>query len=308
MSIETQNSQAKPLILVVGGTGTQGGNVARELLAHGHRVRTFTRHPESEAAQLLVKAGAEVVYGDMSMPETLSEVLAGITAVFSVQYTDPEDSSVEPRNAHNLLQACIKAEVRQVVHTSSMGSERFPRWNKHDTIVSYWDHKFEIEDNIRNAGFDSWTILHPTWFMENFTESSTAFMNPELKNGIIFSALKPDTLIDMVCGEIIAAYARAVFEQPELFHKRDITFAGEALTMGEAAAVLSEVTGKSVTSLSLSNQGAVERGLHQSVVNSHDWMNDVGSIVDYEDLKQFGIPAISFKQWALKHKDKIKVD
>ncbi|MEK3723588.1 SDR family oxidoreductase [Paenibacillus sp. FSL H8-0034] len=306
--METKESKAKPIILVVGGTGTQGGNVARELLAHGHRVRVLTRHPDLEAAQLLVKAGAEVVYGDMSMPETLSAALAGITAMFSVQYTDPDDSSVEPRNAYNLLQASIKAGVRQVVHTSSMGSDRFPRWNKHASIVSYWDHKWEIEDHIRNAGFDTWTILHPTWFMENFTETLAPFMNPELGKGIIFSALQPDTRVDMICGENIAAYARAAFEQPDLFHKQDITFAGESLTMGEAAAILTEVMGKKVTSVSLSNEAAVARGLYPSVVNSHDWMNDVGSIVDYEALTKFGIPRISFKHWVDKHKDKIKID
>jgi uncharacterized protein YbjT (DUF2867 family) len=78
--------------------------------------------------------------------------------------------------------------------------------------------------------------------------------------------------------------------------------------MGEAAAILTEVTGKQVTSVSLSNEAAVERGLHQSVVNSHDWMNDAGSIVDYEDLTRFGIPLTFFKHWAEKHKDKIMIN
>ena len=38
-------------ILIIGGTGVQGGNVARELLKHNYRVRILSRNPQSAAAQ-----------------------------------------------------------------------------------------------------------------------------------------------------------------------------------------------------------------------------------------------------------------
>jgi nucleoside-diphosphate-sugar epimerase len=49
------------LIVVTGATGQQGGAVARELLAAGHRVRAMTRKPDGEAARALAGLGAEVV-------------------------------------------------------------------------------------------------------------------------------------------------------------------------------------------------------------------------------------------------------
>ncbi len=58
-------TKSATLILVTGATGAQGGATARELLAHGYRVRTMTRNPDSPAAQALIKAGAEVVRADM---------------------------------------------------------------------------------------------------------------------------------------------------------------------------------------------------------------------------------------------------
>ncbi len=51
------------MILVSGATGRQGGATAAALLAAGHKVRAMTRHPQSEAAKALARAGAEVVAG-----------------------------------------------------------------------------------------------------------------------------------------------------------------------------------------------------------------------------------------------------
>ena len=297
---------SNPLILVVGGTGTQGGNVAKELLSNGHRVRILTRNPDSNAAMLMKKAGAEVMRGDLSEPHSLEPVVDGIDAVFSVPFADPADPTVEKRNAAALIEAVSKAGVRQVVHTSVVGADKIPRWNKHESIVKYWDEKWEIEEYIRNGGFESWTILRPCWFMENLIEPLALFMNPELKNSTIFSALKPDTHINMNCGEDMAAVARVAFEDPERFNKKDITIASALHTMGEIAEILSRVTGKKVESIFLSNAEAVKRGLHPGVVNSHDWMNDGGMCqTDIEALKKYGIPLTSFEEWACRHKDRI---
>ena len=47
------------MILIVGGSGTLGRLVARDLLAAGEPVRVMTRYPESASA--LRDAGAEIV-------------------------------------------------------------------------------------------------------------------------------------------------------------------------------------------------------------------------------------------------------
>jgi uncharacterized protein YbjT (DUF2867 family) len=303
-----KSTGSNPLILVVGGTGTQGGNVARELLSHGHRVRILTRNPDSDAARLLENAGAEIMRGDMSKPSSLEPVMAGVAAVFSVQYFDPADETVEKRNAAALIQAAAKTGVRQLVHTSATGSDKFPRWSKRKSLIKYWEQKWEIEEYVRHGGFESWTILHPSWFMENLTEPLALFMNPELKNGIIFSSLKPDTRVDLSCGEDLAAFARSALEYPERFNKKDITIASDSLTMGEIAEILSSVTGKKVVSIFLSRDEAVRRGLHPGTVDSYDWRNEVGSDTDIEALKKYGISLTSFVDWVRRHKDKIIIN
>jgi len=57
----------KKIIAVVGATGAQGGGLARAILADrngGFAVRAITRKPESEKAQALKNAGAELVTAD----------------------------------------------------------------------------------------------------------------------------------------------------------------------------------------------------------------------------------------------------
>lgn len=308
MSKTVAKVNSNPLILVVGGTGTQGGNVARELLAHGHRVRILTRNIESPAAKLMAEKGTEIMCGDMGDPSSLIPVMEGVDAIFSVQYVDPNDHTIEKRNASALIKAAANAGVKQVVHTSVTGSDKFPRWDKHEGLVKYWDDKWEIEEYIRNGGFEFWTILHPTFFMENFTEKLAEFMNPELKKGVIFTALNSDTKVDMNCGEDMAAVARAAFEDPKGFNGKDVTIVSDSLTMKEAADILAKETGKNVTSISLTPEETVKRGLHPGTVNGQEWMNTLENNNDANELKEYGVSLTSFEKWVGKNIDKIVID
>ena len=72
-------------ILVTGATGQQGGAVARELLARGHKVRAMTRNPDGPKAKALADLGATVVRGDLDDETSLDGALQGIWGVFGVQ-------------------------------------------------------------------------------------------------------------------------------------------------------------------------------------------------------------------------------
>ena len=55
-------SEAKTLVVVIGGTGLQGGSVVTSLLKNGgYKVRALTRNPESEPAKALAARGVEVI-------------------------------------------------------------------------------------------------------------------------------------------------------------------------------------------------------------------------------------------------------
>jgi uncharacterized protein YbjT (DUF2867 family) len=71
-------------VLVLGGTGRQGGATARHLLDRGRHVHALVRDPTDPAAAALVGLGAELVQGDLDDPASLGAAMAGVDGVFCV--------------------------------------------------------------------------------------------------------------------------------------------------------------------------------------------------------------------------------
>ncbi len=306
--MNAEMNTGKTSVLVIGATGMQGGVVARNLLAHGHQVRILTRNPDGHAAQLLAQAGAEVVQGNLGDSNSLDVALRGMVGVFSVQPAEAVLDDAEELYASALVQAALRAGVRQFVHTSVAGIERTAREDAPASLLHYWAKKRAVEEVVRSAGFAVWTILRPAWIMENMIEPTVRFMFPALRNGELITAFHAETRIDMIASDDIAAFVRAAFEHPSLFSGKHIALAAVSPTMGEVAATLSSVTGKRVISLALSPDEAMARGLHPNVVASQNYLNRVGFEVDIEALKRYGIPLTTFEQWAYKHRDSIIID
>ncbi len=286
------------LILIVGGTGTQGGNVAKELLKHGHRIRVLTRNRNAAAANYLEQLGAEIIQGHLGDPASLISVMKDVEALFSAQYADPNDLSVEPRNTKNMVDAALNAGVQQVIHTSVVGTNIFPRWNQSQLLTNVWESKYEGEESIRKGGFSFWTILHPSFFMENFTEPLSSYMMPELKHGKLFGVLHHDTPIKLNCGQDTALFARAAFEDPGKFHAKDINIAADELSMKQIAALLSKALNREVVYEEVNATEGIKRGLFQGTVESHHWMNEVpGWGFELSETSAYGLPLQSFEQW-----------
>lgn len=297
------------LILVIGGTGTQGGHVARELLKHGHRVRILTRNLASGASQAMAAKGAEMIQGDLADPASLEPAMQNVSAIFSVQYADPYDQTIEPRNAANMVQAAQKAGIEQVVHTSVAGSNLFPRWDKHKYLVQTWENKYNIEELIRNGGFKYWTILHPVWFMENFVAPHSAIMAPELKDGVLFGTLQEDTPLKLNSGEDTTQFARSAFENPQKFHGKDINVASDELTMTEIAQTLSRVLNKKVVYERASSEETRRRGMLEGTVYFMEWLEAVpGYGFDIQETRQYGVALKSFAEWVEENKHRFEIN
>jgi nucleoside-diphosphate-sugar epimerase len=91
-------------ILLLGGTGTIGAPLVRELLRSGHQVTALARSADS--ARQVAAAGAVALAGDISAPEYWIDSLLSVDAVIHAAAAfSPEDEAIERR----LLQALLPA-------------------------------------------------------------------------------------------------------------------------------------------------------------------------------------------------------
>lgn len=77
----------KPLLVVLGATGKQGGSVISHFLSKSpplYALRAVTRDPSSAKAVALASQGVEVVKGDFDDPQSLDAAFVGASIIFSV--------------------------------------------------------------------------------------------------------------------------------------------------------------------------------------------------------------------------------
>lgn len=279
----SQSASSSRLVLVTGATGAQGGAVAHELLAKGWKVRALTRHPDSDKAKALAAAGAEVVQGDLDDEASLTKALAGVWGVWAVQNTWEAGVEKEEEQGKRLARVAKAAGVQHYVQTSVGSAHR-------NTGIPHFDNKWRIEQTVRALGFPSYAVLRPVYFMENL-------LSPWALNGdSLISSLAPTTKVQMVAVADIGRYGAMLFERAEEMNGAAVDLAGDAVSMPEAAAALSEKLGRTIKFVQIPI--AMVRQNSEDVALMNEWFDATGYDADIVRTPRFyGIPTTSLKAW-----------
>jgi uncharacterized protein YbjT (DUF2867 family) len=147
----------KPIILVTGATGTQGGAVVIALLHEGFQVRGLTRNSNSEASLTLTEMGVEMVEGDFSDYASLLRAMQNVYGVFSVQQYRGIGTDTEVEYGMNIIEAAKASNVKHFIYTSVSKAHL-------DTGVPQFESKLVIENHLRSSGLP-YTIFRPASFM-----------------------------------------------------------------------------------------------------------------------------------------------
>jgi uncharacterized protein YbjT (DUF2867 family) len=227
--------EKKPIILVTGGTGGQGGSVVNFLLkTNRYMVRVLTRNPNSQKALALRHAGAEVVKGNLDDRNVLMEAMEGCYGVYGVT-NFWEHFNKEYEHGVNLIEAVRNSGVPHFVfHTlpnaSKISHGRFK--------VPHMDIKAELEDYTRKLNISA-TFVHIAFYYENFL----TFFPPQLGlDGNWHIALpQGDTKLAGVAVEDIGGVITKIFDAPVEFKNKVVGIVGDDLPLTEYASVMTKV-------------------------------------------------------------------
>lgn len=212
----------KPVVLVLGATGTIGSHIVKELDDKDVHLRIASR--KQEVVNQLRNEGKDGVYLDLDKPETFALAMAGVDRVFLLTGY----SVAMLTQSKTLVDAAKKAGVSHIVHVGV-----FAEW---DTTDAHFVWHQMIEKYIEASGI-AWTHLHPNMFMNVFT-------GLYIPKNFTYTTYWADRRVGYVAPEDISAVAaKVLLEGPARHAGQHYWLSVESFNGEEIAALMSEVTG-----------------------------------------------------------------
>jgi len=151
-------------LLVVGGTGTLGRQVVLQALTKGYQVRCLVRN--FRKANFLKEWGVELVYGDLTRPETIPPCLKGITAIIDASTSRVNEleslKKVDWNGKLCLIEAAKAANIQRFIFFSVQNVEQFEN-------IPFMKLKNGIEMKLKQSTIP-YTIFRLTGFYQGLIE------------------------------------------------------------------------------------------------------------------------------------------
>jgi uncharacterized protein YbjT (DUF2867 family) len=227
------------MILIAGGTGNLGTQVARLLSARGLDVRVLTR--DSARARNLEGDFVEVIPGDVLDPRAVERAVAGASTVISAIHGfagtgDSNPQTVDRQGNSNLIQAAQRGTVEHFILVSIQGTTP-------DHPMELFRMKYVAEQELRASRL-AWTIIRPTAYMETW---AALLGEPLLRTGKTRIFGKGDNPINFVSVYDVARFVELAVVDPAMRGELVEVGGPENLSMEQVVQTFEAVTGKGGT-------------------------------------------------------------
>ncbi|KAL4922673.1 hypothetical protein BDW62DRAFT_207370 [Aspergillus aurantiobrunneus] len=326
----------KPLLVVLGATGNQGGSVISYFLSLNpspYALRGLTRDLSSPKSVALAARGVDMVVGNYNDPFSLNAAFDGASAIFSVtnfwppffvpsqrekaaasgQSIGEHCRALEVQQNRNIIDAAAKVSTLQRFVFSSLANSNRLSGGKY-AHVYHFEGKAIAEEYGQTAHPTLWkkaSVLYAGFYLENWFDQSSLLRPKWNKN--------KDTLV-MTLGDVLGTAPFPVYsainDTGALVNAllratpgKKVIGVNEWLSIRDFAAILGRVLGKNVEFAN--HDPSFDMGdpeLAKEMVDMMGWCIEFGydggkvdkSVVQPADL---GVPVQleSVKEWCAKH-------
>jgi len=227
------------MILVVGGTGLLGRDLASRFVAAGQQVRILTRD-SARAAGL----AADIAVGDALDPNSVDEAVRGCRTVIAAMHgflggrrTGPWQ--VDGDGTANLVAAASAAGATKFILLSICGATA-------DHPIGLFRAKFAAEQHVRASNLD-WTIARPTAYLQTWA----GVVGAKLPDGPALVLGRGTNPINFVSASDVAVIVERAVTDPDLSYTSVDLPGPQNLTMNQFAEQLGATQIRHVPRLAL---------------------------------------------------------
>lgn len=266
-------------ILVTGATGNVGRHVVAQLVQAGQRVRALTRNP----ANANLPEGVEVVYGDLSAPESLAPALHGVTGIHLITFSSEGFGPLQ--TGPEIVEMALKAGVRRVT-------------------VLWSGEKGPVEQAVEASSLE-WTYLQPP---SEFMSNALMWAESIRSEGVVREPF--GNSLDAMIHEADIGSVAAIALTTDGHAGKTYTLTGpEVLTISEKVRAISAAIGRDIQFVELTEEQARERmrekGAQDDVIDFvigwHANPPESAFTVVPTVEEVTGRPARTFTQWVAEH-------
>jgi uncharacterized protein YbjT (DUF2867 family) len=280
-------------ILVTGVTDIVGRRVLERLQGKGMDVRAGVHSPE-EASEI-EHEHIDVTFFDFSDQASMQQAVDGVHTVF---FATPL-SDISPEMAKRAIDIAAQAPINHIVYLSVYGTDIDPGT---PMLQAY----FAVEEHVRHCG-KPYTILRPNTYMEHFID----YTAPTIQRERIIYMPEYDEHVSYIAARDVGDAAAEILSATEPHDARTYFLTGpEALTVREAAAIISEAIGQTVQ-VRVVDEAAVR----QAMASFDAWVIErwlginyrhrSGNMAQVTDRVEalVGHPPMTFREWAQQNAD-----
>jgi uncharacterized protein YbjT (DUF2867 family) len=310
----------KKIIAVLGATGSQGGGLARAILADKSSlfaVRALTRDPATEKAQELAKLGAEVVKADANSMTSLRKAFDGAYGAFCVTFFwEHFLPDKETAQAQAMATAAKMADVKHVIWSTLEDTRlKVPlKDNRMPTLmerykVPHFDAKGESDKLFQQSGVAT-TLLRTSFYWENFIYFG---LGPKRQPDGSLALTLPmgEKKLPGIAGEDIGRCAYGILRKGVEYIGQTVGVAGEHLTGNQMAAALTRALGQEIRYNPVTPEAYRELDFPaaKDMANMFQYMSDFeGDFCgarSVDSSRSLNPDLLNFDRWLAKNKDRI---